>query len=319
MRIGIVGLDSSHAVEFGRRVQILNAAGVTRCRVSCCWNPASPAGDRATRLPPALENLGIEPAASLEELLGAVSGLMILSADGHQHLAPAVRALRLGIPTFIDKPLTCSAIEARALLDTASGSRCFSASALRFADGLNTITASALGDFRTIEASGPFQETPAAPGLWYYGCHTFEFVDSLWPQRGGIEQVRARLLETGHHIELKYRDGRSAVIGLDRTGDSPWRARIIGARGDAAFVANLGPAYDRLVAEICSFFEGKPPIVSLHRTVEIIQTIDACHQSIAMGGAWMPVPEVCRPPECGTCDCPTAGSPHMATAAGEKI
>lgn len=318
MRIGIVGLDSSHAREFARRIQTLHTDGKTACRVSHCWDQALSAPDQSVPTPATLHDLGIESASSLDELLGSVEGVMVLSTDGHRHLVPVISSLERGLPTFVDKPLSCSASDAWAMLKASRSARCFSASALRFADRLSESDSIRIGKLRTIEATGPFQEHSSSPGLWYYGCHTFELVDSLWHEGGGPLQVRARLLDTGHRIELEYADERLAVIGLDRTGVSPWQVRVLGTKGEAAFVADLKPAYDRLVRGLCRFFAGEIPAVGLERSVSVIEAIEASQRSLSLGGEWVCLPAPYQALTLGSIPENAAGAPQECSGRHQK-
>lgn len=294
LSVGVIGVDSSHTFQFSRRIQDLHACGKTRCRVTVCCDAGS---DTALELAP-LRDLGIPVTDSFEDVLSTVDAVMVLNVDGNQHFRPALRALELSKPVFIDKPLTCSAAEAAALVRQAraSGARCYSASALRFAESISVSERASLGRVQSIEVTGPFQETVQLRGLWYYGCHSFELLDSLWPQSGGIRRVRATRNNGEHRIELDYFDGRSAVIGLDSDGTSPFVVRLSGANSSCKSVCNLTDSYDRLVTAICEFFEGAPPGTSLENSAEITAAIECAHRSLANSGAWIPLGETssCR-------------------------
>ncbi len=291
MQIGVIGLDSSHTLEFCRRFHDLHAHGKSPCRVSCCWDAKTPKGLDDIGLQAATEALrpfGVRPATTLDGLLSSVEAVMVLTVDGHRHFDLAIQALGRGLPTFIDKPLTCSAAEAKSLrtYSQAHQARCFSASSLRFISGIPEKLTNTLGRLTAVEATGPAQETAHMPGLWYYGCHTFELVDALWSHPGGLHRVLAHANPDRYHIEFAYRDGRTAVIGLDRSGSAPFRVKLVGERQAVQFTPDLTQSYDRIVASIARFFEGGSPPVPLENAVEIMCAIDSCHRSIAMGGTW---------------------------------
>lgn len=292
LRIGAIGLDSSHAVQFSRRINGLHAQRITPCRVTCCWDSqhAQP------HLPPqaASDAISFDPMeishwSSLPDLLATVDGVMVLTVDGNRHFDLAALAFERGIPVFIDKPLTCSSLQAERLLEIARtrNARCYSASALRFVDPPHSEALRALGSLTSIEVSAPFQEHPQMPGLWYYACHAFELLDSLWPHVGRVRRVHATRPASGHRILLEYEDGRTAVIGLDRDGTAPFRARLRGTRSAFEFVADLTHTYDRLVASICRFFEGHQPVIPLKNVTETIRSMECCHRSLAQSGEWV--------------------------------
>ena len=288
IRVGAIGLDSSHTFEFSRRIQKMHAEAATPCHVTCCWDIPV---DKDAAAP--LRELGIRFTSTLEELLSSVDAVMVLTVDGHRHFDLAINGLTRGLPTFIDKPLTCSAAQAAALLEftRAHNARCYSASALRFIDRVPDFSIDSLGRLISVQASGPYQEIEQMRGLWYYACHTFELVDSIWPRAGGVRRIRARVTDAGHHIDLEYRDGRSAVIGLDRAGTAPFTAILRGESSSIAFEASLLSSYDRLVASICRFFEGEDHAFPLENTAEIVSLIECSHKSLSRQGDWIALHE----------------------------
>ena len=193
LRLGVIGADSSHVPEFTRRLNLLNDNGTSRCRVTAFYDP----GDHA--LPPldvaAWRNstlgMGVTEHASLDEMLGQVDGVLVLAVDGHRHAGLALPPLRRGLPTYIDKPLTCDLAQARHLLETARehAARCYSASSLRFADEITRLDRNATGPLQVVSAFGPGELNAAMPGLFYYGVHTIEMVDAIWGP--GVARVRA--------------------------------------------------------------------------------------------------------------------------------
>ncbi|MBX3380825.1 MAG: Gfo/Idh/MocA family oxidoreductase [Phycisphaeraceae bacterium] len=297
IRVGAIGLDSSHTLQFSRRMYGLHAQGQTKCRVTSCWDAQDSSDPRTSQTKSevaaaSLRALGIQFPKTLNEFLSSVDAVMVLVVNGNRHFDLAMHALTRRLPTFIDKPLTCSASEAAALLQfvKAHGARCYSASALRFIDTVPDLPVESLGRLISIEANGPFQDAAEMPGLWYYGCHTFELVDSLWSRSGGVRRVRARVERAGHRIILEYHDGRAAVIGLDLTGTSPFTVLLRGETSLFAFEASLSSSYDRLVASICCFFEGEPPAICLENIAETIAVIECAQRSLAQNQAWIELP-----------------------------
>ncbi|MEL7473997.1 MAG: Gfo/Idh/MocA family oxidoreductase, partial [Planctomycetota bacterium] len=157
MRLGVIGVDSSHFPEFTRRISEMNQAGETAARVTHYWTDGrhdwpnkSDVDDWIQRG----EALGAERAASLDAMLDAVDGVLVLAVNGHRHLELALPSLERGLPTYVDKPLTCDGEQARKLLAAARGgnARCYSASSLRFAAELESIDRDALGEIVAIDA-----------------------------------------------------------------------------------------------------------------------------------------------------------------------
>jgi len=264
------------------------ARGQTRCRVTGCWdtdeNSHTCAGAAA-----ALLELDIRSTGSVDELLASVDAAMILTQNGHRHFDLAMNSLHRGLPTFIDKPLSCTAADAAELVrrTRTCAVPCFSASALRFIDEVPDFPVGSLGRLESIEVSGPFQETAQMPGLWFYACHTFELLDSLWERAVNVRRIRGRIHDTGHRIELEYQDGRFAVIGLDRVGTAPFTALLRGEKSSFEFEVGLLNSYDRLVESICRFFESGNPDIPLENTARTIAAIECAERSLSQGGEWI--------------------------------
>ena len=118
MRIGAIGIDSSHLPEFTKRIQAMNADGKTRCAVTHFWDPGHHEWqhpDGAERSKQDVESWrrtasehGAKQVETLEELLKNVDGVMVLNINGHRHLELSIGPIARGMPTYIDKPLTCS-------------------------------------------------------------------------------------------------------------------------------------------------------------------------------------------------------------------
>ena len=294
MNVGVIGLDSSHAIQFSRRINALNENAKTRCHVTHCWDagpePVAVRPDvKASQ--PTLQSLGIRLVGSLRDLLDQVHAVMVLNVDGRRHHELAMAAIDRGLPVFVDKPLTCLSSDAIALLECSQSrnARIYSASALRFSTPVPAVRLDAIGELLTLDAFGPVEERPEMPGLWYYGCHSFELVDSLWVGRARTSRVRAEATYDRYMIEMEYADGKSATIRLDRSGTGPFGASIRGDLGAVDITADLSVSYDALVLSIVRFFEGEPPTIPLRAIVENICTIEACHASLAQSGTWVAI------------------------------
>src|SRR5204863_4804622 len=101
--------DSSHLPEFTKRINALHAAAQTPCVVTSFWSGHGhdmPADDVA-KWKMATQQLGAHEARSINELLDNVDAIMVLAVNGHRHFELARPALERGLPTYIDKPLTC--------------------------------------------------------------------------------------------------------------------------------------------------------------------------------------------------------------------
>ena len=125
IRLGIVDFDSSHSVEFAKRLnhriapeeQWVEGAEI----VAGCVLPSAIA--EQSRIDGFVrtftEELGLPLVDRPEDLLGKIDGVLIEAVDGSVHLERARPFLEAGLPTFVDKPFACSVADAREMLTNA--------------------------------------------------------------------------------------------------------------------------------------------------------------------------------------------------------
>ncbi len=307
MNIGAIGIDSSHLPEFTRRFKELNDAGRTPCRVTRFFDPGThewqhPDGPERSAEDVAewkrtASELGARETASMDELLDSVDGVMVLAINGHRHLELATPALSRGMPTYIDKPMTCSLDEAKRILAMAreSGARAYSASSLRFPQEIQDVDLESTGPIVAIDAFGNGELLDMMPHLWHYGCHSIEMVDAIFKKSGqgaGVARVSAVAMDDRHLLDMEYRDGRYARIRMDRRASWAFGATIHGEKGVHQFVVDFGPVYTRLVEGMTGFFAGGDAPADLRDLVENVAVMEAGNRSIGLGGEWVDIPEI---------------------------
>lgn len=291
-RIGAIGVDSSHLPEFTRRIKAMHEEGKTRCRVTHLFDPGGHDLADAPKWLAAAKEMGVTQVASMEQLLGSVDGVMVLAVNGYKHLSLSEPSLRKGLPTYIDKPLTCNLEEAKQILSTARGTnaRCYSASSLRFAPEVVEMDKASLGRIVAIDASGPGELHPLMPGLFFYGVHTIEMVDAIWGP--GVKRVSAIHLEDRDLLDMEYHDGRYARLRMERKGSYDFGASVHGEKKLHQFKVDFTPVYTRLVQGMTRFFEGGPAPAPLRDIVENVAVMQAGNESMQRDGAWVTVETV---------------------------
>ncbi len=294
LQIAAIGIDSSHLPEFTKRFRKEREAGKTRCRVTQMWtdgNHKMPA-DEVTKWRLQAESEGVVMSESMDEILDAVDGVMVLAVDGNRHMELAQKSLERGLPTYIDKPLTCNLNDARKVLQLARkhNARCYSASSLRFANEVKALDQFGLGQLYAIDAYGPGELNNAMKGLFFYGIHTIEMVDAMWG--GGIAKVRSDSFVDRDIVELQYHDGRFAHLRMERKGAYDFGATVHGADAIHSFKVDFSEVYNRLVEGMTGFFEGKEAPARLENLVEAIAVIETAHQSVDAGGVWLDMPKL---------------------------
>jgi predicted dehydrogenase len=292
LRLGAVGVDSSHLPEFTKRIQAMHDDGRTRCRVTHVFDPGGPdLPDAPKWLATTVNDYGVRQVGSMDELLDVVDGVMVLSVNGNKHLAQALPSLARGLPTYVDKPLTCNVDEAKQLLAAArtGGAPCYSASSLRFAPEVQAVRdmSADLGRLHAIDAFGPGELHPLMQGLFFYGVHTIEMVDAIWGP--GVRRVSAIHLPDRDLVDLDYRDDRYARLRLERKGAYEFGATLHGERKLNQFKVDFTPVYSRLVQGMTGFFEGAPAPADVRDIVENVAVMQAGNESMRSDGAWVEV------------------------------
>jgi len=218
LRFGLVGLDTSHCVRF---TEILNNPAhkdhVRGARVTGAFKDVSPLVDVSAKRAEEgwaklADEFGVRMYPSIEALAKDVDVVLILSADGHAHVAQARPAILAGKPVFIDKPMTASVKDAVEIFRLAREHRVpiFSSSSLRFAAVTQAVRNGSIGRVLRAETSSPASLEPHHPDLFWYGIHG---VESLFTVMGtGLESV-TRLSAGGEPIvsEGRWQDGRTGI------------------------------------------------------------------------------------------------------------
>ncbi len=292
MKIAMIGLDTSHCGGFvehlnkpdhphhvpGARVVQAFPGGSSACAVS---------RDRIQGFTAALRDQhGIRMCGSLEEATRGMDAFLLTSVDGRQHREQFEVLARAGKPVFIDKPLTCSAADARAIADLSrrTGVPFFSASSIRFtpAIGPEGLDIAAL---QGVETFGPMSLMDDYPPYYWYGIHS---VDLLYAHLGrGCVEVTAFHETTQDVLVGRWSGGRVGMVrGLRLTGKNPFGRIAFGAEGVRSDLqpAEGPPPFAVMLKAIVEFWRtGRSPIPP-EETVEEMAFLEAAEQSWKRGG-----------------------------------
>jgi len=286
LRVGMIGLDTSHVSAFGK---VLNDAAakpdVANCSVVAAYPPGSDllfALERRKKYTAELEGWGVEMVGSIPELLTKVDVVMLMTVDGRPHLEQALPVLRAGKPLFIDKPLAGSLADAIAIVEVAErlGVPLFTSSSLRYADGARAARAGEYGDVIGADSYGPCTLEEHHPDLYWYGIHGVEL---LYTAMGtGCESVVRSSTEGTDVVTGTWSDGRLGTFRGIRHGKSGYGGTVFGTKA----IAQLGPygGYRPLVVEVVRFFRTGESPVSVAESLEIFTFMEAADESKRLGG-----------------------------------
>jgi predicted dehydrogenase len=301
LRIGLIGLDTSHVIEFTRILNDPAAANhVPGARVVAAWKGGSPdVAASATRIERFTTELtqkwNVPLVDSIEELVKRVDAVMLTSVDGRQHLAQARPVFAAKKRVFIDKPMAGSLKDAQeiARLSKESGTPFFSCSSQRFAPELAALKASPeLREILGAATHGPAPIETYVPDMFWYGIHGIEMLYTLMGP--GCESVSRTHTPDGDVLVGRWKDGRVGVMRGSRQGPSTYGAVAYGRntilsfgapRPDAPKEPRAGNAYPSLLRAAVEFFRTGTPPVTPEETLEILAFMEAADMSKARSGA----------------------------------
>jgi len=217
-RIGLVGLDSSHAEDFLRHFNLEGRHNGIRITAM-----ADADGSRMAELDAFAP--GLVRATELDELLGMVDAVIVGHRHGDLHRAAAIASLAAGKPTFVDKPLANSVDDAAAIVAAAErhGTPLLSGSALRWQAETARLKARLAGidGDREVMAYGTWYPNSEYGGPIFYAIHTVELVQELL----GVDWKK-----------LKRKSGSSPAVQFRANGATvTLEFRPLGPAGKSAF------------------------------------------------------------------------------------
>ena len=293
LKIGLIGLDTSHATAF---TEILNNPAakdhVPGAKVVAAFKGGSPDIESSiTRVEGYTTTLrdkhGVEIVDTIQELCSKVDAVMLLSVDGRPHVIQAMPVLAARKPLYIDKPLAGTLRDVHSLVRLANDSKTpfFSSSSLRFAKTSQAVRKGSIGIVTNAWCGSPASLEKTHPDLFWYGVHGCE---SLFTVMGtGCESVRRG----------KTADGKIEVVGTWKGGRTGTFREVEGYQGKAQ--GSLGSAdvggfdgYAPLVAEAVKFFQTQVAPVPIEETLELFAFMEAADESKRRGGAEVKLSEV---------------------------
>lgn len=288
LRIGMIGLDTSHVIAFTR---LLNDPGqpnhVPGGRVVAAFKGGSPDIESSrTRVDGFTRQLeqefGVRIVESIEALCAEVDVVMLESVDGRPHLRQARPVIQAGKPLFIDKPMAGSLADVQEIFRLAAAAEVpvFSASSYRFYESLTKVKESDLGEVRSAISFGPAHLEAHHPDLFWYGIHPTEALFTI--MGSGCQQVVRSATDQTDVVTGVWAGGRvGTLVGL-RGGPAPHRVIAFGTK--AVVEQEGGGDYAPLVREIIRFFQTGVAPVSAQETLEIFAFMAAADESKRLGG-----------------------------------
>jgi predicted dehydrogenase len=288
IRIGMIGLDTSHVVAFSRILNDpKNPNHVPGAKVVAAYRGGSPdlasSRDRIDKFTAQLrDEFKIEIVDDIPTLCSKVDAILLESVDGRKHLEQVRPVFAAGKPVFIDKPLAATLEDALeiARLGKERGVPWWSASSLRYSPIAAQVQASRMTGAITW---GPASLEPTHRlDLSWYAIHAIELLYTVMGP--GCSKVSRTFTPDADVIVGLWKDGRTGVVRTIRNSEAGYGAITFG--GDKIRISeDEGAAYAKLLEKIVQFFQTKQPPVPNEETLEIFRFMDAALRSKESGGS----------------------------------
>lgn len=288
IKIGIIGLDTSHAPAFTKLFNGENPKPeLSGFRVVAAY----PFGSRdikssMDRIPGYIDQvkeLGVEIMDSIDALLQKVDVVLLETNDGKPHLEQARAVFKAKKPVFIDKPVAGSFSDALKIYQEAeaAGVPMFSSSSLRYQKNVHAVRhENKIGQVLACDSFSPATLESSHPDLFWYGIHGVEILFTAMGK--GCESVTRFSTQDAEVVIGTWKDGRIGTFRGMRSGKHDYGGTAFGTEGNLFF----GPfeGYEPLAIQIAEFFRTKKLPVEPRETLEIYAFMEAADESKRRGG-----------------------------------
>jgi virulence factor len=291
IRLGIVDFDTSHTIEFTKRLNHIEIAEDQWVQGAKVVAGVPGRSEIAPAVIPKnteqFQKWGIPLFDDPADLFGKVDAVMVESIDGSVHLQRALPFLEKGMPTYVDKPFACALADAKALVEMAMRKHLplMSSSSLRYAPEVVEAKEgkSSVGAILGVSTYGPAPTHPRNPGLFHYGIHPVEMLYALMGP--GCQELTCLSRPQGEVVTGVWSDDRLATIRGIRSGRADYGFTLFGEKAVTTQGVSTKFIYRELLKQIVRMFETQQLPIDLRETLEIVAFIEAAKRSADGGGA----------------------------------
>ena len=300
-RVGIIGLDTSHAIAFTKIMNVDKAPGVAGFRMVAAYQWGSrdivSSTNRYPKYIPQMKEMGVEIVPTIDDLLAKVDCVCLETNDGREHFWQAEKVFRAGKPVFIDKPLAHNLRDAIKIHEAGRryGAKYFSASSLRFSKVAKAARAGEYGRIlgAALTSPSPLEEQGTHNFYSWYGIHGFEPLVAVMGT--GVERVSCFRNDDGDVINAVWSDGRMGQLRLMR-GNWSYTGYILPEKKpegwtDPAVLFDGYPGYEVLLEQVVRFFKTSVPPITPDECLEVMAFMEAAEMSAKRGGEPVTVAE----------------------------
>lgn len=297
IKIGIIGLDTSHSTAF---TELLNGDSDDKFVKEFEVVAAYPYGSKTIqssyeRIPGYIEEVkkhGVEITSSIAELLDKVDCVMLETNDGRIHLEQAMEVFKSGKICYIDKPIGATLGQAIAIYEMAEKYNVpiFSSSALRYSPQNQKLRNGEFGKILGADCYSPHKVEPTHPDFGFYGIHG---VETLYTLMGtGCESVNRMSSQDADVVVGRWKDGRIGTFRGIKEGPAIYGGTAYTPKGSIAAGGYEG--YKVLLDQILTFFKTGVAPISKEETIEIFTFMKASNMSKEQNGKIVTMEETYR-------------------------
>jgi hypothetical protein len=295
-RVGMIGLDTSHSIEFTKILNNENAGSdFGGYRVVAAYPHGSKDIESSvSRIPgytTQMREMGIEIVDSIAELLKTTDVILLETNDGRLHLEQAVEVFKAGKTLFIDKPIAASLSDAIRIFQAAKDFQVpvFTTSSMRYMTNMEDIVDNkSIGNILGACTYSPCTLEQTHPDFYWYGVHG---VEALFTVMGtGCQRVsRVHTPDTDFAVGVWKDDRIGSFRGL-RKGRTGFGGEAFGEKGIKSIGTDNG--YAPLLKVVAKFFQTGISPVSPEETIEIFTLMEAADESQRRNGAAVDLEEI---------------------------
>ncbi|MDE2867763.1 MAG: Gfo/Idh/MocA family oxidoreductase [Chloroflexota bacterium] len=287
MNLAIIGADSTHTENFAGIINRgLAGPGL---RVTRLWG-ANPDQAHAKALETGIDEVVDAPEQAMQD----VDAVLVLNRWGPDHFAPAMQAVDLGLPLFVDKPLCDDPQEAVTLVRAAAaaGVPLTSASAVRYDRAIRQLLERLpdLGRTRSIMFT--------LPQNWQlYGVHAVDVMHAVFGV--GAEDVTSVRGELGDVVTIRWPHGQ---VGIANQAREAWMGMLCVALGEKGWTHADMPGDDTIdgfprmylesIKQFLAMLETGERPISDAEMVDVIRVVAAAERSATSDSRRVPLSEM---------------------------
>ncbi|MDF2724605.1 MAG: oxidoreductase [Paenibacillus sp.] len=292
IRIGIIGLDTSHVLStmklLHNKEEAWHVPGGTVVAAFPGGSPDFPAS--IAKIEPYTQLLSDEYKVAIvespEQVAERCDAIILHSVDGRVHLPQFRQIARYRKPVFVDKPFATTSVDAHDIFGLAEqhGTTVMSTSSLRYLEALQeSLAQTDKGEIIGADTFGPMSLEPTQPGFFWYGIHSVEMLFTILGE--GCRQVTVTTAEHHDVINGLWSDGRIGTVRGNRQGNGRFGAVIHRSKSSelVSEKPHQKPKYASQLERIMEMFRTGKPGVPSSETLELIRFIEAANESRRTG------------------------------------